>query len=374
MKTKHISLEGASAANSAYSTNSNMQYNQYQNIQGHGWAAEDANAMDDILRGRKVEKVGMNNSGDGADRIVNGVKIQTKYCRTAKATINAAFQNGHYRYEGMKLEVPKDQYKEAIKLMEDKIRQGEVEGINDPSVAKDIIKEGHYTYDQARNIAKAGTVDSLKFDVKTQAITCTWMTLMSGALTYAQCRRNGMSNKEALKKASLKSVETGGTTMLVGVGTQQLLRTEVGYSINRAVTDGAIDTINGICKSDFGRQAVQKTASFLTGKSLSEEAAKRVFTKGASANIITASAMLAIQTVPDAIKVAKGKMSAGQFTENLASNTAGIGGGYGGASVGAAIGSLACPGVGTVIGGIVGGIAGGIAGSSAVRGIAKLFK
>lgn len=76
-------VNGASAASSAQSTNSYMQYTQYRNRQAHGWAAEDANAMADRLAGKAVDQVGRNNSCNGADRIVDGVRIQTKYCATA---------------------------------------------------------------------------------------------------------------------------------------------------------------------------------------------------------------------------------------------------------------------------------------------------
>ena len=72
-------INGGSAASSAQSTNSYMQYTQYRNKQGHEWAAEDANAMSDRLSGKRVEQVGTDNSCNGADRIVNGMKIQTKY-------------------------------------------------------------------------------------------------------------------------------------------------------------------------------------------------------------------------------------------------------------------------------------------------------
>lgn len=58
--------------------------------------------------------------------------------------MDAAFQDGHYRYDGMKLEVPKDQYADAVKLMEDKIRSEQVDGISDQAVAKDIVKQGGY--------------------------------------------------------------------------------------------------------------------------------------------------------------------------------------------------------------------------------------
>lgn len=56
--------------------------------------------------------------------------------------------------------------------MADKIRSGQVPSITDPAVAKDIVIKGNCTYNQAVNIAKAGTLDSVKFDVKTQSVSC----------------------------------------------------------------------------------------------------------------------------------------------------------------------------------------------------------
>ena len=37
---------------------------------------------------------------------------------------------------------------------------------------QDIVIKGNCTYNQAVNIAKAGTLDSVKFDVKTQSVSC----------------------------------------------------------------------------------------------------------------------------------------------------------------------------------------------------------
>lgn len=154
-QTKKSAVNGAAAASSAQSTNAYMQYAQYRKRQGHGWAAEDANAMHDRWHGKNVDQVGRNNAGNGADRIVDGVQIQTKYCRSAYDSVNAAFQNGKYRYNGMKLEVPKDQYEEAVRIMADKIRTGQVEGISDPSVAKDLVLKGSCTYNEAKILPKS---------------------------------------------------------------------------------------------------------------------------------------------------------------------------------------------------------------------------
>lgn len=364
----------ASATCSAQSTNNYMQYPKYRNKQGHGWAAEDANAMADRLSGKKVEQVGRDNCLNGADRISNGIEIQTKYCSSPSKTIGAAFSDGSYRYGGMKLEVPKEQYDECVRLMADKIRSGQVPGITDPAVAKDIVIKGNCTYNQAVNIAKAGTLDSVKFDVKTQSVSCSITCGFSFVLGYASAIRSGKSHGEALKTASVQMAKSGGTSLVVGVGTQQLLRTTVGRSMASAATSSARTILDVATTTQVGKTVVEKTASALVGKEVVGQAAKNVIAKGMRTNMITGGIMLAAQTIPDAVKMCKGKMSAGEFAKNTTSNAAGIGAGYAGGTFGAALGTFVCPGVGTVIGGLVGGVAGGLAGSSVVRGIFSLFK
>ena len=111
---------------------------------GHGFVAEDANTLIDKLMGRKASVVGDNNAKNGADRIVDGISIQTKYYTTGKGAINACFdKDGKFRYlingKPMQIEVPKDKYDEAVQTMAEKIRQGKVPGVNDPSKAKEIV-------------------------------------------------------------------------------------------------------------------------------------------------------------------------------------------------------------------------------------------
>ena len=72
------------------------QFQKYHNTRaGHSFAAEDANALNDVLSGKHVDKSGLSNAKNGPDRIVNGTQyIQTKYCQSAQKTINAAFVQG----------------------------------------------------------------------------------------------------------------------------------------------------------------------------------------------------------------------------------------------------------------------------------------
>ena len=42
----------------------------------------------------------------------------------------------------MKIEVPSDKYDEAVRAMEEKIKNGQVKGVSDPNEAKNIVKKG----------------------------------------------------------------------------------------------------------------------------------------------------------------------------------------------------------------------------------------
>ncbi|HGA1119908.1 hypothetical protein Q7V97_09205 [Streptococcus suis] len=133
--------------------------------QGHGHAAEYANNVIDKIKYpfQKVEQVGRDNVKNGADRIVGNQKIQTKYYAKASGTINAAFDKangGEYRYKGMQLEVPKDQYNVSIQLMKKKIKAGKVPGHSEPDDAYLIIRKGNVTYNEAKLVAKGGNIVS----------------------------------------------------------------------------------------------------------------------------------------------------------------------------------------------------------------------
>ncbi|EES9077330.1 hypothetical protein FUW92_005346, partial [Escherichia coli] len=123
------------------------------------------------VRLKNARILGDNNARNGADRLVSGTEIQTKYCSTAARSVGAAFdgQNGQYRYMGnhgpMQLEVPRDQYAGAVETMKNKIREGKVPGVTDPAEASRLIRRGHLTYTQARNITRFGTIESVTYDI-----------------------------------------------------------------------------------------------------------------------------------------------------------------------------------------------------------------
>ena len=356
---------GISSLASTNQIESKTQLPKYHTKGGHGFAMEDAHAIHDRQCGRVVDQCGRSNKLNGADRIVNGQPIQTKCCRTAARTFSSGFDSttGQFRYAGQKFEVPSDQYSEIVQRMRQAISDGKVPGISDPNQATDIVVKGRYTYAQAKNMAKAGNLDSIKFDMRVQAAACAFACGISAGITFIIAKYNGVSTGDALKKAAVSGVKSAGVAMLGGVVAQQFLRTAAGRSCVAAATHAVRPMMQAAMKTELGKSVITKTASAVAGKSITGAAAANVLTKAARTNVIVSGAMAVATTIPDAVKLCRGKISGAEFCENTACNVTSVGGGWAGASAGAAIGSLICPGVGTAIGGIIGGIAGGMGAS-----------
>ena len=361
-------VDAASASLSTKATES-TQWRKYRNPKSsHGYAAEDANALYDRLHGRKVVKTGESNAPDGPDRIVDGVRIQTKFCKDAASTIHTSFNKhtGMYRYNGQVLEVPKDQYEEAVKLMAQKISEGKVEGVTDPAQASKMVKESPYTYKQSVRITKAGNLDSIKFDVMNQA----GASLKSGAIStvtsFVDAKMRGESTVTALKSSAKQGACTAGKTMVTGVATQQILRTGAGRTVSAAAQKGIGKAIDATMKTQAGRKVIEKTASAIGGKAVSGAAAKQVLSRAGSTNVVTAAISFVVSAVPDTVRLCTHKISGKEYAIRTASNGAGLAGGTGGAWDGAAIGTAICPGIGTAVGGFIGSMVGGIGGSTLV--------
>ena len=88
LNTKEKS-ESSSVSGLKENVNTLYDETKFNSSQGHGFAAERANDLFDrlLLKDAKIE--GDNNLKDGADRLVNGVSIQSKYCKTGAGCINA---------------------------------------------------------------------------------------------------------------------------------------------------------------------------------------------------------------------------------------------------------------------------------------------
>lgn len=366
--------DGGYASAGAAKSVQDTQWRKWHYKQGFGFGAEDANALNDRLSGKRVDKVGTNNSFRGADRIVDGQAIQTKYYYNAYRSVNSAFTRdgvqGDYQYPGQVLEVPKDQYEEAVRLVEQKIREGRVPGVSDPAQARNMVKAGSVTYQQAVDLTKAGTWESLKFDVKNNAISGSFAGGISFIVALAMEKQRGTSTKEAIQTAGKETLKTAGKTVATGVVTQQFLRTSTGIATADAIRNVSRDALNCVAKTELGKKAVEKTASSFATKAVTGKVASSVLSRSMSANVITGAVSFGVTEFGEAVDFYRGKISGKQFAKNTVANGAGTAGGMGGTWAGAAVGSMICPGIGTFIGGLIGGIAGGVGGSSLSR---KLF-
>ena len=95
--------------------------------QGHGHVGEQAGHVLDKFKFKNAIQLGASHKPYGADRIVNGKLIQTKYCATAGESIGSCFKNGEAVYLNpdksmMQIEVPRDQYAKAVDIMRKRIQ------------------------------------------------------------------------------------------------------------------------------------------------------------------------------------------------------------------------------------------------------------
>lgn len=377
-----IEVIGSNTAGIIYGNVSNAStiygMDKFNTPRGHGFAAERANHLyDKISNGDFFGKGKVNLVGDdidpatrhivkdGADRIVNGVSIQTKYCSSGSKCISACFENGKFRYinsDGtpMQIEVPSDKYESAVQAMENRIKNGEVPGISDPSKAKDIVRKGHFTYEQAKNIAKFGTVESITFDAVNGAIIATSAMGISSVLTFATSIWSGEDFDIAIKNAAYSGLKVGGTTFATAVLASQL--SKVGLNSALVGSSEAIVSIMG------PKASAMLVNAFRSGGNIYGAAAMKSAAKMLRGNAITGAVSVVVLSSLDIADIFRGRISGSQLFKNVANTASTVAGGtagwVGGATAGAAIGS-AIPIIGTAIGGVVGGILGSFAGGAA---------
>ena len=343
---------------------------------GHGFAAEKANHLADVLSGRKADLVGGDNRLDGPDRMVNGLAIQTKYCRSGSKCIESCFRDGTYRYMGnngpMLIEVPSDKHSAAVQAMEQRIRTGQVPGVSDPAQAKMIVRKGWLTYAQARNVARFGTIESLTYDaVRGVRLAGTSMGL-SAAIVFAVSVRNGDNAEDALRKSCVTGLQIGSLAWVSSVLAAQLGRTGMEQGL-RGTTDWAV------------RQLGPKVTSWLAnglygGAPVYGASAANHLSKVLRGNLAGGGVTAILLSSADLIHLLRGRMSVGQMLKNFTTTTAGIAGGsvgwLVGLAAGARIGSVipfAGAGVGRLIGGVVGAMAFGSGASTAANGLLNRF-
>ena len=314
--------------------------------QGHGYAAEQGNNLYDNINGRNAEILGDDNAKNGPDRIVDGQLIQTKYCQNAKASVNSGFKDGKYRYldcngNPMQLEVPSDQYEEAIRIMEEKIRNGQVPGCKNPKDASKIIRKGNITLKQAINIAKAGTVESLIFDAAHGAVIGLSAAGISSTIILAKALWNGEDLDTAIDMAMYSGIQAGGITFVTSVVTSQVTKT--------GVSNLLIKPSNELVKLLPSTIRKQLLAAIRDGAPIYGAAASKNLAKLLRGNFITQVITVLVLSSNDIWHYAQGKISGKQLFKEVTTLVSGL---IGGSIVGALLVPLGP--VGIIIGGIIG--------------------
>lgn len=329
----------------------------FHSKQGHGFAAERANNLYDRLKGHNAKIVGDDNIKNGADRIVDGVMIQSKYCRTGKDCINECFdKENHFRYmvngKPMKIEVPSDKYDEAVQVMKERIRAGDIKGVTDPKEAENIVRKGHFTYEQAKNIAKVGKVASLTYDAVNGAIIASSAFGVTATITLATSLWNGEDFDKSLQLATYSGLKVSGTTFITTILTSQLSKA----GLNSALV-GSSETIVALMGPKASAILIN---AFRGGSNIYGAAAMKSAAKLLRGNAITAGVTVVVLSSIDIADIFRGRISGRQLFKNLTNTASTVAGGTGGWLGGAAIGSTILPGVGTVVGGLIGSIAAGV--------------
>ena len=342
---------------------------------GHGITAEEVNTMLDNLAGRNAQRVGQDNAKNGADRIVDGVHIQSKYYSTGKRSVGSCFdpitkQYKYFNADGspMVVEVPKDKYFEAVAEFRKRILEGKVPGVTNPDDATKYVKRGNLTHQQALNLCKAGTIESLTYDSATGAVTCSFAFGLTFLATFALVWQQTGNKKTAMNEALIAGVQVFGLSFVNHVITSQVARTGLTKSL-MPVSDYIVGKLGY-----KATQAIVNALRNLAGKvPIYGAAATKSLSKILRGNVVTSTITFIVFSIPDTHRVFNKKISKAQYTKNMLSLMGAMIGGGGGAlaaglaagKIGAVAGSVK-PVVGTAIG-FAGGVVGGVAVGTGVK-------
>ena len=250
----------------------------------------------------------------------------------------------------MKIEVPSDKYESAVSAMETRIRRGEVQGVSDPKQAEKIVKKGSFTYEQAKNVAKFGTVESIIFDAVNGAIISTNAMGISAALVFAMSIWNGEKFEIAVKNAAYEGIKVGGVTFVTAILSSQLARTGINSML--------VGTSDTLVKLMGPKASAALVNAFRSGNNIYGAAAMKSTSKMLRGNMITGTISVVVLSSADIVDIFRGRISGAQLFKNITNTATTVAGGSIGWVGGTTIG-LIVPGVGSVMGGIVGSIVGG---------------
>jgi hypothetical protein len=122
----------------------------------------------------------------------------------------------------MKIEVPKDQFKDVVKLMAKKLQTGDRSPAAALRMAKGIVISGNIDVATAHRIVQAGNLDSVAFDAGNSVYAASMAGSFSVAVAYASAIWNGADQATAAREACVAGFKVGGVTWLSLIATAQL--------------------------------------------------------------------------------------------------------------------------------------------------------
>lgn len=333
---------------------------------GHGIYAEEAGALLDKLHGEESTVVGRDNAKNGPDKLVNGAPVQCKYHKTAGSSVGSCFKKidgkQQYRYidqngSPMMVEVPKDQYEKAVEAMRKRITNGEVPGVTNPDEATKIVRKGKLTYQQTKNLAKAGTIESLTYDAATGAISCASIAGISALVMFSITYWQKKDIKTASKAALQSGLQVFGPAFAGRMLASQIARTGLPKALIPVT-----DQISKLLGPKTVQRIINAFRTLAGKKPIYGAAAQKSFAKALRTTVLTETILFVVTSVPDTVRLINGKLTGAQYTKNLLSALSGIlGAAIGGGATGALIADklpnnkLATKALG-VLGGAIGGI------------------
>lgn len=352
---------GSALANNAKTYNELKGY--LGGSQGGGYGAEYANGTLDKLLAHTTENTAQKNLDrlnhqmkNGADRTVDGRQIQTKYYRTAKESIAATFENGIARYiddkgRMMQIEVPRDQYVEALEEMQKNIDNGRAPGCQPGERAENYVRKGYVTYEQAWNVAHAGTIESLAVDMASGVVSSLTPAGISATIVFVGAVFNGESLEDAAHKSMSVCMRVFGKGIFTYVLTNQLSRKEIAIPfttkyLKNGISQGNESVMNPIFQmSEKVAESIRKSdiAQSSLGRSMQVNNVD-------GRDLIQFGVTAICYFGPDLYNTLSGKISAGQLAKNSTITAGGIVGGYIGTFTPIPVAGGA---IGSVIGGFV---------------------
>ncbi|EGV36251.1 hypothetical protein l13_10090 [Neisseria weaveri ATCC 51223] len=230
-------------------------------------------------------------------------------------------------------------------------------------LADETIKQSPYTYAQAKNIARFGTVESLTFDAVNGVRVAGTAMGISAVISFATSVWSGEDFDIALKNACYSGLKVGGLAWVSSIASAQIGRTGIMQSL-RPATDWVV-------KQMGSKTAAALANTLLIGsKPIYGAAALNSASKLLRGNIVTGTITVGVLSSVDFYRMFQGRVSGAQVLKNVTNTATGVAGGtagwMGGAAAGAALGS-AIPIIGTAAGGIIGGVLGSLGGGVAAN-------